>query len=56
MICGDFNLKIGIKTGISETSLVKFGNPGRNQRGEELLKYLLDNNRLEMNSFLSKAT
>lgn len=54
ILCGDFNAKIGMKENDTETALGKFGSEGRNDRGETLLGYLLQNNLYDMNSFFQK--
>ncbi|XP_044766144.1 craniofacial development protein 2-like [Coccinella septempunctata] len=54
IICGDFNAEIGMKQDTAETSLGNFGLPGRNERGEIMLDYLLQNNLFQMNSFYKK--
>lgn len=54
ILCGDFNAKMGTKVAEEETALGNFGTPGRNERGETLLTYLLQNNLYQMNSFFFK--
>ncbi|XP_044759008.1 craniofacial development protein 2-like [Coccinella septempunctata] len=53
-LCGDFNAKVGLKSNNSETALGGFGSEGRNDRGEMLLGFLLQNNLFLMNSFFYK--
>lgn len=53
-ICGDFNAKTGSKKNESEVCLGKFGSEGRNDRGESLIGFLLQNNLYLMNSFFYK--
>ncbi|XP_072401726.1 uncharacterized protein [Diabrotica undecimpunctata] len=54
IICGDFNAKIGLNQDEQETALGKFLSKGRNERGETLLEFLLQQNLYQMNSFFSK--
>lgn len=54
ILCGDFNAKLGLKEDEAETSLGNFGTLGRNERGETLLGFLLQNNLFQMNSFFVK--
>ncbi|XP_045466606.1 craniofacial development protein 2-like [Harmonia axyridis] len=50
-LCEDFNAKVGLKSSDLETALGSFGSEGRNDRGEMLLGFLLQNNLFLMNSF-----
>ncbi|XP_044760798.1 craniofacial development protein 2-like [Coccinella septempunctata] len=54
IVCGDFNAKIGTNMDPSETALGNFGSPGRNDRGNTLLNFLLEKNLFLMNSFYYK--
>lgn len=54
ILCGDFNAKMGTKSDINEFSMGSFGLEGRNDRGETLLSFLLQNNLFQMNSFFQK--
>ncbi|XP_030747799.1 craniofacial development protein 2-like [Sitophilus oryzae] len=53
---GDFNAKMGTKSYPTETSLGGFGLGDRNERGETLLGFLLQNNLFQMNSFFQKRS
>lgn len=50
ILCDDFNAKIGIKENDTATTLEKFVSEGRNNRGETLLGYLLQNNLYDMST------
>lgn len=52
ILCGDFNAKLGLKSDESETSLGNFGSDGRNERGETMLSFLLQNNLFQMKFLL----
>ncbi|XP_030747668.1 craniofacial development protein 2-like [Sitophilus oryzae] len=54
VVCSDFNAKLGTKLDPSETPLGNFGSPGRNDRGDILLNFLLEKNLFQMNSFFHK--
>ena len=41
ILCGDFNAKMGTKQDTAEAALGNFRLPGRNERGEVMLEYLL---------------
>ena len=40
---GDFNAKIDLKTDSMETALRNFETEGKNERGKQLLEFLLEN-------------
>ncbi|XP_045460954.1 uncharacterized protein LOC123671253 [Harmonia axyridis] len=54
ILCGDFNAKMGTRSDVAEFSLGNYGLEGRNDRGETLLGFLLQNNLFQMNSFFPK--
>lgn len=56
ILCGDFNAKLDLKSNESETSLRNFRSEGRNERGETMLSFLLQNNLFQMNSFFYKKS
>lgn len=54
ILCGDFNAKTGARLNDAESSLGSHGLEGRNDRGDTLLGFLLQNNLFQMNSFFPK--
>lgn len=54
ILCGDFNAKMGKRLNDAEFSLGSHGLEGRNDRGDTLLDFLLQNNLFQMNSFFPK--
>lgn len=54
IICGNFNAKVGTKSEKMEIALGEFGLGNRNQRGETLINFLLENNLYLINSFFYK--
>lgn len=55
MLIGDFNAKLGHKEDETETSLGTHGFGERNERGQTLLEFLLQQNLFAMNSFYRKT-
>lgn len=53
-ICGNFNVKIGLRTTPSQTVLGNYSTTGRNERGKKLFYYLLEKSMYQMNSFFFK--